>query len=189
MRQSAQSTQYTLRKLSMWPHQYVVDSILSCWRSLLGQTQPRLREPFVPGGRASTDSYGPSVGTSDDDNFPDFVIAVGGSQLNLDALFLVRDGTKPGATALQVECYTTWVQENQQGILPFTGDNDQTSAAILACSVKRVILKIYASGICNVTYADIISNESHTLLNNFLMHMDTSILYRLSQCCSRQRMW
>ncbi|KAI0943246.1 hypothetical protein AcW1_002457 [Taiwanofungus camphoratus] len=136
----------------------------------LVKPQPRLREPLVPGGRASTDSYGQSVGTSDDDNIPDFVVAVGGSQLNSDTLFLVlevkRDGSKPGATAVQIERYTKWVRDNQQGMLPFAGVNDQTSAVILACGVKCTILKLYASGICNMSFVDITSDGMHIVLND-----------------------
>ncbi|KAI0926589.1 hypothetical protein AcV7_005484 [Taiwanofungus camphoratus] len=87
-----------------------------------------------------------------------------------DALFLVvevkRDGTKSGATSLQAERYTTWVQDNQQGMLPFAGVNDQTSAVILACGVKCTVLKLYASGICNMSFVDITSDGMHIVLND-----------------------
>lgn len=89
-------------------------------RHFLVKPQARLRDPPTPGGRSSNDSYGQTVGISDRDGNPDFLVCKGSSALDADVPFLIyeikRHEDDDVASSVQMERYMDWARRYQNQV-------------------------------------------------------------------------
>jgi hypothetical protein len=100
--------------------------------------QTRLRWGPGPQGRTSTDSYGQSVGISNEDINPDFLVSIGTPRADSDVPLLIvevkREGEDFGEAALQIDRYCNWARRYQQNIAAWGGKADVAALLVMGSS-------------------------------------------------------
>lgn len=118
----------------------------------LVKPQARIREPPVPGGRTSNDSYGQTVGTSDKDGNPDFLVSTGTAALDSDVPFLIYE-VKPGEedeieSQVQMERYMQWARQYQRQVAAWA---PAEVFAVLVLGARSQIYELHADAIFTST--------------------------------------
>ena len=105
------------------PINMLLTTFFTSQKGFLVKPQARLRDPPSPGGRTSSDSYGQTVGTSDKDGNPDFLVSTATSMLHCDVPFLIyeikRDDQDEILASRQMDRYINWAREYQRHVSPW----------------------------------------------------------------------